>query len=91
MYKCPFEDVVSCQSCLSSSLCFQRKDSHKFLLKFIASFTPNARYLLYKRLFVEIGHSGVQGLLIHQVKEEVNTSIKVRKGGNDGMYMYYVV
>ena len=37
----------------------------------------SGRYRLYKRLFIELDHSGVLGLLVHQVKEEVMSAIEV--------------
>ena len=45
--------------------------------KLINCFVSSCRYRLYKRLFIELDHSGVLGILVHQVKEEVMSAIEV--------------
>ena len=46
------------------------------LSQFIASFSNHGRYRLYKHLLHQVEHAGVQGLLIHLVKEEVDAALK---------------
>ncbi|XP_011407754.1 PREDICTED: glomulin-like isoform X1 [Amphimedon queenslandica] len=69
MYKCPFKEV--------------RKLSQRLVFKLILCFGSKGRYRLYKKLFTELDHSGVQGLLVHQIKEEANAAIEC----NDGVFL----
>ena len=47
------------------------------LMRLIHIFTADGRHKLYSHLLHTVCHGGVVGLLVHSVKNEVDTALKV--------------
>lgn len=61
------------------------------MFKLILCFASKGRHRLYKKLLIELDHSGVQGLLVHQIKEEANAAIEVRLSAYHMITKYYTI
>ena len=44
---------------------------------YITCFNSRGRYHLYKCIFEEVEHPGIQGLIVHEIKEEINATLSV--------------
>ena len=47
----------------------------------VKKFEEKGRHRFYRNLLHSTNHSGIRGLLIHAVKDEVDTALKVSVGG----------
>ena len=64
-------------------LYIQRQRSVSLLMRLIHIFTADGRHKLYSHLLHTVCHGGVVGLLVHSVKNEVDTALKVRIRGEE--------
>lgn len=55
---------------------WQRQTSVKLFQGLLAKFDESGRYRYYRSLFCQVSHSGVKGLLVHAVKNEVDDALK---------------
>ncbi len=80
----PFNQWFGCSfSChnlheLSFVLLFQRQRSVSLLMRLINIFTAGGRHKFYSHLLHTVCHGGVVGLLVHSLKNEVDTALNVR-------------